>query len=321
MFVIPTRIKSEIETECSSGAQIEQDILKWFSPPDPSTNYNIACETQSEGTAAWFLEGKKFENWLLSGSLLWIHGKRKLSLSCTAHRLIVSDLHSWIREEHPLVCHFPTTVVQRLTIITTSSATINHVISLRDAGDASLAYFYFDFRDEEKKQDFLNFLKSLLVQLSAYSIPCCKIISRLYSTHAKGTHQPSNGILEACLREMLSAVAEKPIYIIVDALDECPDLSGMPTPREAVLNLLKSLVLMGVPNLRIFVTSRPEFDIQAVLEPLADISVSLHDEYGQKKDIFNYVRNVVHTDKKMRRWRSDQKDLVVEELSEKADGM
>jgi hypothetical protein len=194
-------------------------------------------------------------------------------------------------------------------------------MSLREAGEASLAYFYFDFRDEEKKRDLFNFVKSLLVQLSAYSVPCCKIISRLYSTHAKGTQQPSNGILKACLREMLSAVAEKPIYIIVDALDECPDLSGMPTPREDVLNLMESLVRVGIPNLRNCVTSRPEVDIQIVLEPLADISVSLHDEYGQKKDIFNYVTTVVHTDKKMRRWRSDQKDLVVEELSEKADGM
>ena len=41
---------------------------------------------------------------------------------------------------------------------------------LRDAGQASLAYFYFDFRDEEKKQDIRNFITSLLVQLSAYSI-------------------------------------------------------------------------------------------------------------------------------------------------------
>ena len=194
-------------------------------------------------------------------------------------------------------------------------------MSLRDAGKVSLAYFYFDFRDEEKKQDFLNFIKSLLVQLSTYSLPCCKIISRLYSTHAKGAQQPSNVILRACLREMLSAVAEKPIYIIVDALDECPDLSGMPTPREDVLNLLESLVRVGIPNLHICVTSRPEVDIKIVLEPLADISVSLHDEYGQREDILNYVTNVVHTDKKMRRWRSDQKDLVVEELSQKADGM
>jgi hypothetical protein len=194
-------------------------------------------------------------------------------------------------------------------------------MSLREAGEASLAYFYFDFRDEEKKQDIRNFVKSLLVQLSAYSLPCCKIISRIYSTHAKGTQQPSNDVLKASLRDMLSVATEKPVYIIVDALDECPDLSGMPTPREDVLILLESLVRMGLPNLRICVTSRPEVDIQNVLGPLARVSVSLHDEHGQKKDIFKYVTNVVHTDKKMRRWRSDQKDLVVEELSEKADGM
>jgi hypothetical protein len=192
---------------------------------------------------------------------------------------------------------------------------------LRDAGEASLAYFYFDFRDEEKKQDFRNFLKSLLIQLSAYSTPCCEIIFRIYSSHAKGTQQPSDSVLKASLREMLSAAAEKPIYIIIDALDECPDLSGMPTPREDVLNLLESVIRIGLQNLRICVTSRPEVDIQNVLGPLAGVSISLHDEYGQKKDISDYVTNVVLTDKKMRRWRDDQKNLVVEELSKKADGM
>ncbi|KAH9026549.1 hypothetical protein EDB84DRAFT_337595 [Lactarius hengduanensis] len=55
--------------------QIEQDIRKWFSPPDPSTNYNIACDAHHEGTAAWFLESMIFKDWMSIGSLLWIHGK------------------------------------------------------------------------------------------------------------------------------------------------------------------------------------------------------------------------------------------------------
>ena len=194
-------------------------------------------------------------------------------------------------------------------------------MSLREAGQASLAYFYFDFRDEEKKQDIRNFLTSLLVQLSAYSTPCCEIIYRIYSTHGKGTQQPSNDALTNCLREMLSVTPQHPIYLIVDALDECPDSSGMPTPREDVLNLLEDLVRLGLPNLRICVTSRPEIDIKKVLGPLASSAVSLHDESGQKSDISNYVRNVVHSDKKMQSWRSDQRELVIEELSKKVDGM
>ena len=120
---------------------------------------------------------------------------------------------------------------------------------------------------------------------------------------------------------MLSVLAQKQIYIIIDALDECPDSSGMPTPREGVLNLLEELLRLRIPNLRICVTSRPEVDIQDALGPLADISVSLHDQSGQKQDISDYVRNVVFTDKKTRRWRIDQRELVIEELSNKADGM
>jgi hypothetical protein len=114
-------------------------------------------------------------------------------------------------------------------------------MSLRDAGQASLAYFYFDFRDKDKKQDFRNFVTSLLVQLSAYSSPCCKIISRIYSTHGKGTQQPSNGALKNCLREMLSVAAQQPIYIIVDALDECPNFLGCQPHEKLSLTFWRAL--------------------------------------------------------------------------------
>ncbi|KAF8262464.1 hypothetical protein EI94DRAFT_708298 [Lactarius quietus] len=55
--------------------QIEQDVQKWFSPPDPSVNYNTACEAYQDGTAAWFFQGSIFKEWELIDSLLWIHGK------------------------------------------------------------------------------------------------------------------------------------------------------------------------------------------------------------------------------------------------------
>ena len=119
---------------------------------------------------------------------------------------------------------------------------------------------------------------------------------------------------------MLSVSPEHPIYIIVDALDECPNSSGIPTPRELVLKLLDSLVRLDQSNLHIFVTSRPEADIKGVLGPLAR-TMSLHDETGQSKDISDYVSNFVSSDQMMGRWRSVEKELVVKELSKKADGM
>jgi hypothetical protein len=194
-------------------------------------------------------------------------------------------------------------------------------MKLRDTGNATLAYFYFDFRDEQK-QNARNVVTSLLVQLSAYSMPCCDIIYRLYSTHGKGMQQPSNRILIDCLKEMLTVAAQHPIFIVMDAIDECPDL-GMPTPREAVLNLVKDLVRLHlqVPNLHIFVTSRPEVDIQTRLKPLAISAISLQEESRQKIVISHYVSSVVSSDEQMKLWRDEDKRLVAKELSERADGM
>jgi hypothetical protein len=112
------------------------------------------------------------------------------------------------------------------------------------------------------------------------------------------------------------------VYIIVDGLDECPNSSGFPkTAREKVLDLLEELVDLDLPDIRICVTSRPEIDIQIVLESLTSHHISIHDEAGQKKDIIDYVKLVVLTDRKMRRWRSKDKQLVIDTLSANADGM
>ena len=89
------------------------------------------------------------------------------------------------------------------------------------------------------------------------------------------------------------------------------------------LQLVKELIDLHLPNLQICVTSRPEVDIREVLEPLTPRRVSLHDQSGQKKDIEDYVRAVVYSDLElvMRRWRKEDKDLVIEILSKRADGM
>jgi len=185
-----------------------------------------------------------------------------------------------------------------------------------------MSYFYFDFRDANK-QNLEDLVRSLLTQLSARSDPRCDILSRLYESHDRGTKQPSDELLTRSLKQMLSITDQGQIYIIVDALDESPDSSGIPSPRERVLQLLKELVELRLPNLHICVTSRPEVDIRDILDPLTSFPVSLHDQSGQKKDIVDYVRSVVYSDSEpiMKRWRKEDKDLVIMTLSERADGM
>jgi hypothetical protein len=185
-----------------------------------------------------------------------------------------------------------------------------------------MAYFYFDFRDLSK-QTCHDLLRSLVFQLSTDSSPCCDILQLVYKEHKDGTQQPSDDTLKECLKEMLRLLAHGRIFIVLDALDECPGSSGLPPPRREVLQLVKELVDLRLGGLYICATSRPEVDIRAVLQPLAFRSVSLHDESGQKADIADYVRNIVNSSLSaaMRRWRAEDKELVIETLTERADGM
>jgi hypothetical protein len=186
-----------------------------------------------------------------------------------------------------------------------------------------MAYFFFDFKDT-KKQDVRTFLSSVLVQLNSQSVSFSNILLELYSAHQRcNSQQPGDNELVQCLEMMLEVAREVPIYIIIDALDECPDAPGLPSARERVLDLVKKLAELHLPNLRLCVTSRPEIDIRNVLEPLTSMPnrISLHDQDGQKKDIADYVNSVVYSDRKMARWPEQDKALVIKTLSERADGM
>ena len=94
---------------------------------------------------------------------------------------------------------------------------------------------------------------------------------------------------------MLTVRDRYPIYLIMDALDECPDSSEVPSPGNRILQLLEELAGLQILNLRICVTRRPEFDIRDFLEPLTSPQVTLHDQSGQKQDIADYVRSVVYS--------------------------
>jgi len=203
-----------------------------------------------------------------------------------------------------------------------SSTVIQDIEAVCKAGNGSMAYFYFDFRDANK-QCLRDLLTSLLIQISASSSPCCDILLDLYSDHHKGRNQPSNTRLAETLKKMVKLPDQLPIYLIIDALDESPDTSGTLSPREMVLQLVKELVDLSLPNLHICVTSRPEIGIRNVLEPLTSRRVSLHEQSGQKQDIEDYVRSLVYSDSQhiMKTWSVEDKELVIKTLSERANGM
>lgn len=122
---------------------------------------------------------------------------------------------------------------------------------------------------------------------------------------------------------MLEVTGEAPIYLIVDALDECSDTSRMQSARHNVLEVIEGMVGFDLPNLHVCVTSRFKDNIRNVLEPLTSASnrVCLHDEVGQKKDITDYVSSVVYSGKAMTKWQEKDKASVINVLSDRADGV
>jgi hypothetical protein len=193
---------------------------------------------------------------------------------------------------------------------------------MRNSRPSLIAYYYFDFKDALKR-GVRGLLTSLLFQLVDDSDHCWDVLHELYTSCHDGSEQPGDVALAGCLKSMLELPGQLPIFIIVDALDECPNTAGTPSAREEVLNFLEDLVGSNHSNLFICVTSRPEQDIQTVLNPLAPASrcVSLHEEGGQREDIKSYVHSFVHKDRTMRRWREEDRDLVITTLIERAGGM
>jgi hypothetical protein len=215
----------------------------------------------------------------------------------TAGLVITDHTHSWLREDRPLVCHGPSISLSALTLPDLdSSAVIEDVAVLCDAGVASMAYFYFDFADSDK-QHLRSLLASLLIQLSSQSQPFFDILSHHYPRHSGSSQMASVYELAECLKEMLTIPNQCPVYIILDALNECPNSKsfGIPSPQEQVLTFLKELVDLGPPSLHVCITSHLESDIQASLEQLEPHHVSLHDESGQKLEIVDYIKSIVYS--------------------------
>jgi hypothetical protein len=201
-----------------------------------------------------------------------------------------------------------------------SSAIIEDIRGLQKSGLASLAFFYCDFREGQKK-DVQGLLSSLLFQLGDQSDIYSAILSDLYVAHGRGLQHATDDELLECLKDMLNLPGQATVHIIIDGLDECSTTTGMPSPRENVFRLVEELVCLHNSNLRICITSRPEADISDVLKPLAFRSISLHEEIGQVQDIAEYVKSVVGKDRKMERWNATDRQLVIDLLTRKADGM
>ena len=295
---------------------MQASCKSWLSAPDPSANYYFGCNTRVPGTKDWFIHSNVFEGWRKNGSLLWICDKGRLF---TAFHILTVDHgpYSGHRKDHTLVCRNSVVWLSDLTSMS-SSLIIEDLERLRITELACVVYFYFDYR-EPKKQGIRGLLSSLLVQLCAQSDVCRGVLSTLYLARSHEIRQPNIQTLTQCLKDMLAHLSSDSVYIIIDGLNECP--TGLPSPRGEILRLLKAIGALRYPNLHICILSRAEPDIKAALDPLTSHHASIHGESGQEKDIAAYVKSLIDSDTRMKKWPPKDKVYVIETLGRRSLGV
>ena len=129
-----------------------------------------------------------------------------------------------------------------------SSTIIEEIEAMRKSGLVSLAMFYYDFREDQKK-DRHGLLSSVLVQLCRQSDSYYDILFKFYLEHASGSQHPSDDALVRCLKDIVNLPMQAPIFLIVDALHECPNTSSLSSARDKILTLMEDLVKSRLQNL------------------------------------------------------------------------
>jgi hypothetical protein len=278
-------------------------LLDWLCDIDPSAAYNAARDKHEEGTGDWLIkDSEQFWDWETEpGMFLWLHGKGMG------------------------IC--PSYIVPLLTglVIAGSGKSIltSTVIQyLRDAYSSdprtALAYFYFSFSDSQR-QNVCGMLASLVKQLCARRPILPQPMKHLYEYTERG-ERPDAKTLEKILMSAMSGFSD--VYVVIDALDECPVSQG---ERGRLLATIRRIATAAPDNLHLFCTSRKETDIDAVLGPLlsppARDSIDLTAAKNTiDTDIGIYIDSMLASPD-FASWPDNVKMEAKKVLIEKADGM
>jgi hypothetical protein len=251
-------------------------IVAWLAPPDPGTNHATARQHHESQTGDWLLKSTQYTNWKTGAAS-----------------------HLWMYGKAGC----------GKTILSSTAIEDIRDTCQKDA-DASYAFFYFSFSDKRKQSDG-DLLRSLVAQLG-WREPGLSMLRQAYKNARQGVPGPNE--LEKILLASIRSCSK--VYLLVDALDECPEYNET---RQSVLARIERLT-QDASNLKILATSRELPVICESMEAMGSkplrISTSSVDA-----DIRIYVANQLSSDRSFRRFGTTTLDLIGSTIAKKADGM
>lgn len=266
---------SSFDPELTFPRMRRKEVLHWLCSIDPSTNHDAACAKHEPTTGDWFTRSQQYARWWAGNSCF----------------LILVGIPGCGKT---ILC-----------------STIEHLRSpSMQSVEVALAYFYFDFSDE-RKQTIDGFLSSILKQLSCQRQWLPESVLTLFEQSNDMCSRPQ----KAALVEALFSIAEgfQDICIVVDALDECQNRSGL-------ASLLVEIIGSPSKNIRILGTSRREQDLEPAFQDNRCCSVSLQSS-PVDEDISLHIRRRISRERRLHTWPPSVKDEIERALIRGAQGM
>jgi hypothetical protein len=183
---------------------------------------------------------------------------------------------------------------------------VNHIQTNFQSQNVGVAFFYCDYKQSPTA---FHILSSVARQL-AEKRPGLEILPKLYKEHNNG----SSKLLFEELRTILLALCGvyDQVYIIIDALDECP----LAEERTLVLDTVRRMPQLSG---RTLITSRPNFeDINSAL--VADPQIEI---IARDVDIKSYLGHRIRENPAFlkRIAKDDLEEQIVDEITNRARGM
>lgn len=191
-------------------------VLDWLTPTDYAPQQSDYIHRRQEGTGQWLLDSTEFNRWVEhSRQTLFcpgIPGAGKTILTS----LVIEYLYKQFSQQ---------------------------------TDDVGIAYIYCNFKRRDD-QTSANLLASLLKQLSQAKPSLPDRTRALYEHHIEKRTRPSLEEISQTLQSVANMYSR--VFVIVDAVDECPTLDGGRTEL-----LAQMFQLQSHSRINLFATSRP----------------------------------------------------------------
>jgi Cdc6-like AAA superfamily ATPase len=270
-------IHTSIETIKQDKDRAQLESLKaWISPTDVVSQQSDILRRRHEGTGQWFLNTSEFAEWLRpsnTGRTLFCVGIPGAGKTMLA------------------------------------AVTINHLMTKMQSSTTGIAWLYCNYKSRNEQTE-IELLAALLKHLVQDETPgVVKIVKTLQEQCASRKSKPALEELKKTLQDVLASLST--VYIVIDALDECPSDDGT---RRQLLACIREL--QSCTDLRLMVTSRHIHEITDKFQDATTIEVRAHDE-----DVTRFVTGQMDRLPRCIQRDAELQKLVQEKITGAIDGM